>query len=61
MAQPDLASSTPSSVWNSINPSVRQSLVAEDLEASRGVATVLLGVVTFGVLLGVTAVLIICL
>ncbi len=48
-------------VWNSFSEVRRQSLVEDDLQASRSVAAVLIGVVTFGVLLGATAVLIACL
>lgn len=48
-------------VWNSLAESRRRRLVKEDLLAGRSVAGVLVGVVTFGVLLGITAVLIACL
>ncbi|MEX2185387.1 MAG: hypothetical protein WD875_01275 [Pirellulales bacterium] len=48
-------------VWNSFSNNRRRSLIDEDLEASRSVAAVLLTIVTFGVLLGLTGVLIVCL
>lgn len=47
-------------VWTSFSDTRRQSLIDEDLMASRNVARVLLSIVTFGVLLGVTGVLLSC-
>jgi hypothetical protein len=48
-------------IWRSFNESLRRALVQEDLGASRGAATVLIGAVSLGVVLGVAAVLIACL
>lgn len=45
-------------VWTSLSERRRRTLVREDVRFSRNVATVLAGVLTFGVLLGITAVLI---
>ncbi|RIK77991.1 MAG: hypothetical protein DCC68_16100 [Planctomycetota bacterium] len=48
-------------VWRSFNERKRRALVQEDVGAGRSVGAVLIGIVTFGLLLGTTAVLIACL
>lgn len=48
-------------VWRSFSDDKRRALVQEDLGAGRSVGAVLIGIVTFGLLLGTTAVLLACL
>jgi hypothetical protein len=47
-------------IWRSFNEAKRHALLQEDLSAGRSVSAVLVGVVTFGVLIGATAVMIAC-
>ena len=45
-------------IWEDFSSEIRQELIEEDRVAWRGVCTVLLAIIAFGLVLGVTAVLI---